>query len=361
MDKIVLGFITSFLVVLLSTPALIKLAKLKHIVDEPLEDRKLHRRSIPTIGGIIIFAGTLLAYTLWFPFEDNSIIEYAQLVVAITEFKYLITCLLILFFVGIKDDIIGTSPVKKLLGHVAVAFILVLMGEIQITSLHGLFGVYEVPYWAAISLSVFVYIVIVNAFNLIDGVDGLAAGIGFISAVSFGLWFFFVGNVSLAMIAFVLAGSLLGFLIFNFAPAKIFMGDSGSLTLGVIMSVLAIRAIETNPETIPEDLIHISTPIFAMAVLSYPLMDTLRVFFLRAIRGISPFQADRNHIHHKLIGIGLNHSKTAIILYSFNMLCILGTIYLPIEEPTIMFGVIGGGAFALTQLIFLFKSKSEDI
>lgn len=359
MDKIILGFLTSFFVVLLSTPALIKLAKLKHIVDEQLEDRKLHPRSIPTIGGIIIFAGTLLAYTLWFPFEDNSIIEYAQLVVAITEFKYLITCLLILFFIGIKDDIIGTSPVKKLLGHIVVAFILVLMGEIQITSLHGLFGVYEIPYWAAISISVFVYIVIVNSFNLIDGVDGLAAGIGFISAVSFGLWFFFADNISLSMIAFVLAGSLLGFLIFNFAPAKIFMGDSGSLTLGVIMSVLAIRAVETNPESIPDAFSHVSTPVFAMAILAYPLVDTLRVFLHRAVRGVSPFQADKNHIHHKLLRVGLNHSQTVLVLYVFNMLCILTAIYLPIEEPTLKLFVVGGGAFAVAQLAFLIRNKTD--
>ncbi|HRE95622.1 MAG TPA: MraY family glycosyltransferase, partial [Flavobacteriales bacterium] len=124
---------------------------------------------------------------------------------------------------------------KKLLAHIVVAFILVLMGETQIKSMHGIFGIYEIPEWARIFLSVFVYIVIVNAFNLIDGVDGLAAGIGVICSVFFGVWFITVSNDTMALLSFILAGSLLGFLLFNFSPARIFMGDSGSLTIGCII------------------------------------------------------------------------------------------------------------------------------
>jgi len=354
-DKIVLGFITSFLVVLLATPALIKMAKMKHLVDEPLEARKLHRRSIPTIGGIIMFAGTLLSYALWFPFGE--ITEYQPLVISIYEFKYLVSSLLILFFIGIKDDIVGIAPVKKLMGHIVVAFILVMMGDIRVTSMHGILGIYDIAPWASILFSVFVYILVVNAFNLIDGVDGLAAGIGFICSVIFGIWFYLVGNISLSMLAFVLAGSLIGFLIFNYSPAKIFMGDSGSMTLGVIMSVLAIRAIETDTSLLPENFQYISPPIFAMAVLSYPLMDTLRVFIYRAIRGISPFLADKNHIHHKLIMAGLSHSQTVLLLYLYNIVFVVLTVFLGIEDPTITLGVVAGSAIAVTQLIYLLKTK----
>jgi len=304
-----------------------------------------------------MFAGTLLSYALWFPFDD--ITEYQPLVVSIYEFKYLVASMLILFFIGVKDDIIGTAPVKKLMGHMVVAFILVMMGDIRVTSMHGIMGIYDIAPWASILFSVFIYIVIVNAFNLIDGVDGLAAGIGLISTIMFGIWFSFVGNISLSMLAFVLAGSLLGFLIFNFSPAKIFMGDSGSLTLGVIMSVLAIRAIETDTALLPENFQYISPPIFALAVLSYPLMDTLRVFVYRTIRGLSPFQADNNHIHHKLISTGLSHSKTVIILYLYNISFVALAVYLGIEDPTITFGVVGGAAIAVTQMIFLLKSKPK--
>ena len=131
----------------------------------------------------------------------------------------------------------GTAPVKKLLGHLAVAFILVIIAEIKITNMYGIFGVNEIPDWASILLSVFTYTVIVNAFNLVDGVDGLAAGIGSISCLALGTWFYFAGAEDNAVLAISLAGALIAFLIFNFEPARVFMGDSGSLTIGLIISV----------------------------------------------------------------------------------------------------------------------------
>ena len=180
MYTILLGFATSFVIVLLSLPSLIRIAFLKRLVDEPDKVRKTHKRRIPSIGGIMIFAGTLFAYFLWYPFEN--IHEFDHLAVAIKDFKYIGASMLILFFIGVKDDIIGTAAVKKLAGHLLVSFILVIMAQIQITSLHGLFGIYALDLWASIFLSVFTYTVIVNAFNLVDGVDGLAAGVGAIAA-----------------------------------------------------------------------------------------------------------------------------------------------------------------------------------
>ena len=220
-EKILLvGFVTSFLVVLLSTPALINVAVKKMLVDEPDEKRKLHKASIPSVGGIIIFAATLFSYALWFPASRQG----GQTVIN-SDLKYIVATLLILFFVGIKDDIIGTSPVKKLVAHFIVGLILVTMADIRLTSMHGLFGVQALPEWASVFLSLFTFIVISNAFNLIDGIDGLAAGIGLITCVAFGIWFFIAGELTYASLAFALAGSLLAFLIFNFYPAKIFMGD----------------------------------------------------------------------------------------------------------------------------------------
>lgn len=317
MAALILVFFTSFIVVLYATPALIKVAVLKRLIDVPGDERKIHKRSIPTIGGIIIYAGTLFAYALWYDVEDR--IYYDKIFRSVTEFKLIIATSLILFFVGVKDDIIGTAPVKKLFAHIVVALILVLMGDIRITGLHGIFGVYEIPYWGSVFLSIFTYVVVVNSFNLIDGVDGLAAGVGFLSCIAFGVWFIFANEFGYAALSFALAGALFGFLIFNFSPAKIFMGDSGSLIIGMFVCVLAIKLIEYPTDQLDQYWVRVSKPVFAVSALAYPLLDTLRVFIIRAIKGQSPFNADRNHIHHKLIDCKYSHAKTVIIIYIFSI------------------------------------------
>lgn len=352
---LILGFFTALFVVVIATPSLIKVAKLKHLVDEPGEERKLHKKRIPTIGGIIIFSAFLFSTALWFPDIGKDLHN------SVKEFKYLLASLVILFFIGVKDDIIGTAPVKKLIAHIIVAFILVMMGEIKILGMHGLFGIYTIPDWASVMLSVFVYIVLVNAFNLIDGVDGLAAGIGAICALAFGSWFYLCGNSSLSILAFVLAGALIGFLIFNFSPAKIFMGDSGSLTIGCIISVLAIKMIETPEKIIPDYAQNISIPVLAMSILAYPLIDTLRIFVVRTTKGQSPFSADKNHIHHRLLAIGLNHKKTVFTLYLFNLCVIFVAILTNSLNPTLAFLVSLCFACGCIVILFLLKPQKKEI
>ena len=324
MATLVLVFLTAFVVVLYSTPALIKVAVLKRLIDAPSEERKIHKRSIPTIGGIIIYAGTLFAYSLWYNIEDR--IYYDKIFQSVTEFKLIIATSLILFFVGVKDDIVGTAPVKKLFAHIVVALILVLIGDIRITGLHGIFGVSDIPYWGSVFLSIFTYVVVVNSFNLIDGVDGLAAGVGFLSCCAFGVWFIFASEFPYAALSFALAGALLGFLIFNFSPAKIFMGDSGSLIIGMFVCVMAIKLIEYPIQQLDSFWVNISKPVFAISALAYPLMDTLRVFIIRALKGQSPFNADRNHIHHKLLDCKFSHTKTVVIIYVFSMLIVCASV-----------------------------------
>ncbi len=361
MINIILAFLTSQIVAMLSTPALIKVAYLKRLVDEPGEERKLHFRKIPTIGGIIIFAGTLFSFLMWYPFEETNDLE--QLQRALKDFQYIGATMILLFFIGIKDDIIGTAPVKKLIGHLIVAFILVIMGDIRITSMYGIFGIELLPEWASILLSIITYTVIVNAINLIDGVDGLAGGIGTIASVSMGIWFFMAGAVEHAVLAFALAGSLMGFLIYNFSPAKIFMGDSGSLTIGLILSILSIKLIEYPIEKVPIELIGISKPVFAMAALVYPLIDTLRIFIYRAVRGISPFSADRNHIHHRIMDLGFGHRRTVLFIYVSSIFIILLSTSIH-EEPSVVMVITGVVAIAISQvpglLLFLRKKKRSS-
>lgn len=356
MKEIILGFITSFFVVLLATPSLIKVAKMKRLVDEPTEARKHHRASVPTIGGIIIFAASIFAYALWFPWDNMSFYGSPhQFSVSVKEFKFLIAAAILIFFIGVKDDIIGVAPVKKLVGHLIVGFILVLMADFRIEGLHGVFGVDELPYYASVLLSVFTYVVVVNSFNLIDGSDGLAAGIGLITSCFFGLWFYLSFQYDLSLLAFVLAGSLSAFLIFNFSPARIFMGDSGSLFIGAFTFVMALQCIETDTTLLPAYTRGISAPIYTMAVLAYPLIDTLRVFTLRLAHGLSPFAADRNHIHHHLIDRGFTHGQAALILYAISIVVpLLSFLFIGIN-PTIAFFGMFLLSLAVVHLVFLFK------
>lgn len=360
MFSILLTFATAVIVSVLSTPALIKVAYLKRLVDEPGEERKLHFRRIPTIGGIIIFAGTLFSYLMWYPFGEMS--DVGQLGRALKDFQYIGATMILLFFIGIKDDIIGTAPVKKLVGHLIVAFILVIMGDIRITSMYGIFGLEELPEWGSIFLSILTYTVIVNAINLIDGVDGLAGGVGLIACVAMGSWFYMAGANEHAVLAFALGGSLIGFLVFNFSPAKIFMGDSGSLTIGLVLSILAIKLIEFPVAKLPNDLLGISKPVFAMAALVYPLVDTLRIFIYRIARGMSPFAADRNHIHHRLLDLGFGHRKTVLLIYASSIFIILLSTSIQ-QDPSMVMIITAAVAIVLSQIpgILVVLKRKRDL
>lgn len=338
------------------TPPLIKVARLKNLIDEPGEERKLHKRRIPTIGGIIIFAATIFSFAMWFPSEQVE--DMQELLKAMSDFKYLVATVLILFFVGIKDDIIGTAAIKKLVANIFVGLILVLMADIRLTSLHGVLGILEIPHWASVFLSLMTYIVIINAFNLIDGVDGLASGIGLIVALAYGFWFLVAGNIVLGCLSFSLAGALLSFMIYNFSPARIFMGDSGSLTIGLIIAILTIKLIESDRAQINSVLLtEVSKPVYAIAVLIFPLFDTLRIFIYRTARGNSPFEADRNHIHHRLLDLGLNHRETVMTLYAANIFIILLAVLMKDLESSISLVVIGIVATVLSHIPYMIKQR----
>ncbi len=363
---LLLGFLTAFLVVLLTMPSLIKVARIKHLVDEPSEQRKLHARSVPTIGGIIIFAAIIFSYALWFPRgELHSPVPtdvyglYEAMGKAYLDFKHVIAAMVLLFFIGVKDDIVGFSPVKKLVGHMIVGYILVVMAGIRITDMHGLLGIYELPEAVAIAFSLFVYVVVVNAMNLIDGVDGLAGGVGLIAAFAFGVWLFLAGDVAMALLAFVLAGALLGFLVFNFHPARIFMGDSGSLIIGAVLAVLAMKLVDQDTSRMPIKLRQLPTPIFVMSVLAYPLVDTLRVFVVRIISGQSPFAADKNHIHHRLLALGLGHRGTVVAIYAYALAIIALSLVTRKWHPNVGLMVLGTTALSLALLPFAWPKKDQ--
>lgn len=370
MSSILLCFITSLIIVVLTTPAIIRVADFKHIFEEPSE-KKIHKRRTPRIGGLAIFAAVLISFSLW--------CSYAHF----DSTRYIVASVVMLFFVGLKDDIIGVSPYKKLIVQLTAAFIVVVLGNIRITSFYGLMGVEDISYAISITLTMFAIIVITNAYNLIDGIDGLAAGLGLITSLTFGSYFFLMGGEGTACLAFSLAGALVGILKFNFRPARLFMGDCGSLVIGFISGIFAIRMIETTQTTSfrlglyvnqdnflekyiyqnfsPEVFRIEAVPAFAVAVLIIPLFDTLRVFIVRVFQKKSPFMGDQNHIHYILMSLGFGHARVAIILYSINIFFIAVAFLLRKMNTNHLIIIILSMALLLMQLLLWTRNRQTAL
>ncbi|MCK9639106.1 MAG: undecaprenyl/decaprenyl-phosphate alpha-N-acetylglucosaminyl 1-phosphate transferase, partial [Prolixibacteraceae bacterium] len=240
----------------------------------------------------------------------------------------IIAGVMIMFFVGLKDDILTLSASKKLAAQIIVAGILIFLGHFRFTNLHGFLGIETISIVPSVLLTGFVFIVFINAFNLIDGIDGLAAGLSIFSAAFFGTWFFLSGHAEYAIVSFSLVGSLTGFYFYNVygKKNKIFMGDTGSLTLGTIMAILVIQFNEFNiDQTAPYAIL--ASPAVSFGVLIYPLMDTLRVFAIRILQRKSPFVADKNHTHHRLLALGMNHHKATYLILAVNLVFTFAVIY----------------------------------
>jgi len=296
---------TSFAITFLAIPSIIRVSELKKLFDEP-HNRKSHSKSVPTLGGLGIFAGLIFSISFWTIAEDFYYI------------KYILSAVIIIFFMGLKDDMVEVAAIKKLFGQLIAATILCHNGDIRVSSFYGLFSIYDIPYNISLPFSVLTVTLITNSFNLIDGINLLAGSIGSLCAVTFGAWYVLNGHNALAVLSFSLLGSLLAFLWFNKTPAKIFMGDTGSLLLGTIIAVLSIKFIEINK--VYSGFYHInSVPAVTLGILIVPIFDTLRVFLLRILKGKSPLAADNNHLHHQLLKLGLNHHKACATLILINL------------------------------------------
>ncbi|MFZ1703217.1 MAG: MraY family glycosyltransferase [Saprospiraceae bacterium] len=345
MYDIILAFITSFALTYLAIPSIIHIAIKKHLVDEPGE-RRSHKESTPSLGGIGIFAGMLFSIIMWTPFNYFG------------DLQYILCAFIIIFLIGAKDDIDPMSPSKKFIGELFAAAILVFKANVKLTSLYGIFGIFALPEWASVVLSIFTIIVIINAFNLIDGINGLSGSLGLLISATLGYWFYLVDSVEISIVAFALCGSIVAFLRYNITPAKIFMGDTGALLLGMVCSILAIQFIELHNEIPGSPYTFKAAPSMAVAILILPLFDTLRVFVIRVLNGKSPFNPDRLHIHHLLIDIGMTHTRATAILFVTNVLFILLAIQLQPIGNLALLGVLLLAAFILSEFVSrLAKSK----
>ena len=320
--EVLLSFITAFIPSYFIIPSVIHVAKAKHLYDVPGE-RRSHTEVTPSLGGVAIFSGVMFSMIFWTPFKTFS------------DLQYTLCAFIIILLIGVKDDIMDISPYKKLLGELMAAGIVVLKSGVKLTSLHGFAGIYTIPDWFSVILTTFTIIVIINAFNLIDGINGLSGSISTLIALTLGTWFYLVDKTGYAIMAFSLAGAVVAFLKYNFTPARIFMGDTGALLLGLILSILIINFIEVNQQIItsPEPLLTkayttVAGPGVAIGFLILPLFDTMRVFLMRMSKGRSPFSADRTHIHHLLIDCGFSHMQSTGILVAVCSLFIALSVFL---------------------------------
>ena len=321
-------FLIGFAVSSICIPLVIKLAIKKRLLGEYGEGRHVHKGYVPRLGGIAVYAGFFFSQVFLI------IAHHEQGEPLSKSYFLLLFASTLLFLLGTLDDLVDIKANMKFLIQLLVAFLVASVADVRIVSFYGLFGVEELPTWFSHLFSITVITFFINAYNLIDGIDSLSSSVGMYVLCSFGGVFLLNGAFTDSLIAFSVFGALLGFWFFNKPPAKIFMGDSGTLSMGLILAYFAIKI-----SNIPIDAEGLVSPVFAMVVLAYPVIDTLRVFTKRILKGVSPFTPDRNHIHHLLLELGYSHGKSTllIVLCSIMLSCVA---YALRETPTTAFATL---------------------
>ena len=291
--------IGSFLITLLLTP-LVRNAFLRYnLVDEPDGGRKLHQRAVPRIGGIPIAIAYVAPYVLLSLVSESGSHLFATMPLIVP----LILSAGVVFLTGLLDDIIGLAPWQKLAGQL-LASVGAYASGVRISSLAG----YQVADWLSLPLTLVWLVMCANAFNLIDGLDGLASGMGLFATLTTFLAAILHGNDTLALVTLPLAGALLGFLRYNFNPASVFLGDSGSLLIGFLLGSYGVIWSQKSAT-----LLGMTAPLMALAI---PLLDVCLSIARRWLRGQPIFTADRGHIHHRLLDLGMTDRRVVLVLYA---------------------------------------------
>ena len=348
--KILLAFLISGSFIRYAIPVIVRIAKVKKIYDMP-NGRTSHQTPTPRLGGVGIYLSVLLISLLLLDITNFS------------QFQYILAGSIILFFIGLKDDILSVSSWKKLGGQLLATSFIVFFADIRFTSLHGFFGQYEISYFQSVFVSFFVIILIINAFNLIDGVDGLSGCLAIVSFVVLGAWFYLNNSFEIAIICASMIGSLGAFLLFNIwaKRRKVFLGDTGALFIGYLLAIFIISFCEMNTTTnvvIPIQ----SVPVFAFCILIIPLLDTARIFLIRTLQGRSPFSADKNHIHHYLLDLGFNHIQVTAILVLANIFFIILAYLLQNLNIYLLTGIIVLTAITLSSIpVFLYEKRARNL
>ncbi len=334
----------------IAIPPVVRVARAKKLVSVQ-NGRSSHLGTVPYLGGIPIFAALAISASL-FVKDDLS-----------QEFQYIFPAILIIFFIGLKDDIVNIRPLTKLYGQILASLLVIILADVRISTLHGILGIGELNLIVSYLFTLLVFVALINAFNLSDGIDGLASGLGIQISLIFGFWLAFLQHDDYAVLAFALVGGLIPFYLYNVfgKKYKLFMGDTGSLLIGLIFSILAVKVLGCELPT--DSMLYASAlPMLVVSVMIISIADTIRVFVFRISKGKSPFHADKNHFHHYLIALGINHWKAStIIIISNTALFLLAFSLRNIGDIKLGFLVFGlAFAITLTPRIILELRKKDS-
>lgn len=346
-------FFGAIVVALTIIPRLNAIVRFKQLLDDPNE-RSSHTTATSNLGGIAFYIAIMMGFYFMAPFDRSNVIIS------------LLPGLTIIFILGLKDDLVVLSPLTKLIGQVFAALFLVFHYGFSIESLHGFMGIENMHSYVAVPLAVLIIVSVMNAINLIDGIDGLAASISWIIFSIFGYVFYLTGNDFLLLLCLTMIGVLSGFLFFNLntkPDKKTFMGDTGSMLLGFLIAALSIRFLALDQSAL--DLLPMNSenlPIVVLALLIVPFFDTARVFFLRIIKGNSPFKPDRNHIHHIIIDrFDISHRRASFFIGITHFLIVLGFGALAVTTKQVYLILIFSGFIVLSVLFFFFLNNPDHL
>ena len=309
---IIIPFFTALLLVGWIHPRLVKIALLKNIVDNP-DARKLQRTPVPVLGGGAVFFGVVIAIGCM-----SSVVDCSGLPVVIMA-------MMAMLYTGTMDDILSLSPGLRFVIEIVVVLLLIFVGGYCIDDFHGLWNIGRFSYWCAVPLTVVAAVGIINAINLVDGVNGLSSGYCIMACLIFGTLFFLAGEAPMTILAAVSVGALIPFFLHNVfgKTSKMFIGDGGTLVMGVVMSVFVIAILQNGSRVAAYVNPNVGLVPFTLAVLSVPVFDTLRVMSTRILKGTSPFRPDKTHLHHMFIDLGCSHVATTLAILGVNMFVVL--------------------------------------
>lgn len=293
---------------------ILKIAKLKNLVDNP-DARKLQKSPVPVVGGLAVFFGLIFGLLTGGTMMGLLGTEAQQLadVLAAPRLLPIVLAMSIMLYTGCMDDIMGLSPKARFAIEILVILGMIYSSGICVDSIHGLWGITAIPWIIAVPLTVFAGVGIINAVNMVDGVNGLSSGLCITCSMLFGLYFLSMGDHVNAVLAFSMVASLFLFFVHNVfgEQSRMFIGDAGTMVMGVLMIWFVMCAMHDAGQIHTQ--VHTYCPTaMVVAFLSVPVADTLRVMTMRVIHGKSPFSPDKTHLHHAFVGIGVSHSITAL-------------------------------------------------
>jgi UDP-GlcNAc:undecaprenyl-phosphate GlcNAc-1-phosphate transferase len=340
---------SAFAVAFLFFPVLIKLLSAWKVFDAPGK-HKIHVHYVPAMGGICILLGAGFSLLIGLPFSIWL------------SYKFLLVSMALMFVIGLRDDILTLTPGEKLMGQLLPIIILVVFGDTLLSSFYGtvLESVYF-PLPVAWLVTVFVVVTLTNAYNLIDGIDGLAGTVAVLTLSSFGIWFYLIGDANMALMALSFVGATLAFLFFNWQPSRIFMGDTGALVVGLLLSFLAVRFINLNFGLPDSNQWKFQSSVgTAICVMIIPVLDTLRVVTIRLSRLQSPFKADHSHLHHYLLGFGYGHAGSVCILAGLNLVFIALAVILRSQGDAVILPIILVAGVVISMAVGIARKKHDS-